>query len=121
MRQAAGDGVAGAPFVIRIGEAVQKADCHRLGAARCERLDRAIEARLVERNEDIALRIDPLAHRKAQPPRHQGRWQVDVDVVLLEAVLVADFDHIAEAFGGQQRRSWRRLRSITALVASVVP
>ena len=38
-----------------------------------------------------------------QPARHQRRRQVEGEVVLLEAVLVADFDDVAEAFGGEQR------------------
>ena len=41
-------------------------------------------------------------HRKAQPARHQRRRQVDVDVVLLEPVLVADLDRVAEALGGKE-------------------
>jgi len=49
------------------------------------------------------LCIDTLAHWKTQSPRHQGRRQIDVDVVLLEAVFVADFDHVAKTFSGQQR------------------
>ncbi len=97
------DGVADAPLVIRIGEAVQEADCDGLDLLRCQRRDRGREARRVERHQHVAMRVDALAHRKAQPARHQRRRQVDVDVVLLEPILVADLDHVAEALGGEQR------------------
>ena len=74
---------------------------------RGERVDRARESCLVERHQHVALRVDPLAHRKAQAARHQRRRQIDVDVVLLEAVLVTDFDDVAEAFSRRAARSWR--------------
>ena len=54
-------------------------------------------------NQHVPLSVDALADRQAQPARHQRRRQVDVDVVLLEPVFVADLDHVAKAFGGQQR------------------
>src|SRR5947209_2078777 len=40
---------------------------------------------------------------QAKPARHQRRWQIDVHVVLLEAILVPDLHHIAKAFRGEKR------------------
>jgi hypothetical protein len=104
VRQAAGDRFPDAALVIRIGERVQEADGNRLRAGGGERVDGAGHACFIERHQHAAPRVDALADRETQPPRHQWRRQIDIDVVLLEAVLVADFDHVAEAFGRQQRR-----------------
>jgi hypothetical protein len=103
--QTAGDRLAEAALVIRIGEAVQEAHCHGLDLLRGERLDRARHAGLIEREENLALRINPLAHRQAQPPGDQRRRQVDIDVVLLEPIFVPDLEHIAEPFGGEKGSS----------------
>jgi hypothetical protein len=103
VRQAARDRIAGAALVIGIGEAMEKADRDPLDPLRRKCVERAREAALVERHQHISLGIDPLAHRKAQAARHQRWRQVDVDVVLLEAVFVPDFDDVAETFGRQQR------------------
>ena len=62
-----------------------------------------IDRLLVERRDDPAARVDALRHDKAQAARHQGRRQVDIDVVLLEAVLVPDLDRVAEPLGRNQR------------------
>ena len=95
--------VAGALLVRRVGEAVQIADRDALDAGGGEPVGEALDRGLVERDHGAAARVDPLRHDKAQPARHQGRRQVDIDVVLLEAVLVADLDRVAEAFGRDQR------------------
>src|SRR5262249_58216195 len=75
----------------------------RLDRLHLECCDRRIQALRVEWHQHLALRVDTLLHRQPQPPRHQGRRQIDVDVVLLEAILVADLDDVAEALGRQQR------------------
>ena len=98
----AGDRLAEAALVVRIGEAVQEGDRHGLDFLRGERLDRAHHAGFIERDENLALRIDPLAHRQPQPPRDQRRRQVDIDVVLLEPIFVPDFEHVAKSFGGEK-------------------
>jgi len=89
--------------VIRIGEAVQQPDRHGLDVLGGERVDRTGDARFIEWDEHLPLRIDPLADGQAQPARNERRRQIDVDVVLLEAVFVADLDHVAEALGGEKR------------------
>ena len=103
IRQPARDRRADPTLVLGIGEAVQQPDRHGLDLLRGERIDRAGNDVVVERQQHGALRIDALAHRHAQPPRHQRRRQVDIEVVLLETVLVADLDHVAKTFGGEQR------------------
>jgi len=105
LRQPARNRIAEAALVIGIGEAVQQPDRHGLDLLGSERIDRPGNAGFVEREEHLALRIDALAHRQAQPARNERRRQVDVDVVLLEAVFVADLDHVAESFGGEKRGS----------------
>src|SRR6516225_2862584 len=91
------------PLVIRIGEAVQQPDRHGLDVLGGERVDRTGDARFIEWDQQLPLRIDPLGDRQAQPARNERRRQIDVDVVLLEAVFVADLDHVAEALGGEKR------------------
>ena len=103
IRQPPRDRRADPALVLGIGEAVQKPDRHGLDLLRGERIDRARNAVVVKRHQHGALRIDALAHRQAQPARHQRRRQIDIEVVLLEAVLVADLDHVAKTFGGEQR------------------
>ena len=98
--QPVGEDLAGAALMRRIGKAVQKTDRDRLDAGGGEPVGQRGHPRLVERHEHPAARVDALAHRKAQPARHQRRRQVDVDVVLLEPVLVPDLDRVAEALGG---------------------
>ena len=105
LRQPARNRIADPALVIRIGEAVQQPDRHGLDLLGSERLDRTGDAGFVERNQHLTLRIDPLADGQAQPAGNEGRRQIDVDVVLLEAVFVADLDHVAEPFGGEKRGS----------------
>src|SRR5262249_39573442 len=75
--------VAAAALVIGFGEAVQRPDRHGLDLLGGERLDRPGDARFVERDQHLAVRIDPLADRQAQPARNERRRQIDIDVVLL--------------------------------------
>ena len=103
IRQPPRDRRADPALVLRIGEAVQKPDRHGLDLLRNKCLNRAGNAVVVERHQHRALGIDAFAHRQPQPARHQRRRQVDIEIVLLEAVFVADLDHVAKAFGGQQR------------------
>ena len=103
MGQPARDRVADAALVIRIGEAVQEADRNGLDVLAGERFDGAGHARIVERHLHRALGVDALADRQPKPARHQRRRQIDIDVVLLEAVFVPDLDDVAKALGGQKR------------------
>ena len=70
--------VADAALVLRIGEAVQEADRDRLHLLRRERVDRGREARLVERHQHVALRVDraraPGSAAGAAPAAAAGRY-----------------------------------------------
>src|SRR5262249_32496604 len=53
-------------------------------------------------------RTSPCASIRSRTARRNRRGtsggrQVDIDVVLLETVLMPDFEHVAEAFGGEKR------------------
>src|SRR5262249_56146819 len=93
------------PLVIRIGEAVQEADRHGLDLVRSERLNRAVDARVIEWEEHLALCINPLADRQAQSPGNERRRQIHVDIVLLEAVFVAGLAPVPESPRGGAGRA----------------
>ena len=103
--QCTGEDIGDRFLVGGIGVAVQKAHGHaldRIGRqAGGERLDR----REVERRQDFARRVHAFRHRQAPTSRHQRLRAVDVDVVLLEAVLEGHLEHVAVALGRDQGRS----------------
>ncbi len=101
-RQTRGDQRGDALLMRRVGEAVQKTNGDRLDAGAFDLAEDAFGIRLVERRHHAALRIHPLLDAPTPAPRHQRRRQVDIDVILLEAVLVADLDGVAEAVGGNE-------------------
>ncbi len=103
MRQARRDHLGDASLMRRVGETVQEADGDRLDRLRLDLAEDAGDIRLVERRDDCPLRVHPLGDAPAPAARHQRRRQVDVDVILLEAVLVADLDGVAKPLGGDQR------------------
>src|SRR5437588_8370951 len=86
----------------RVGEALQNADRDAFDTVRLETLDKRLHRVLVERGDDAALSIDPLRHDIAIAAWHQRWRQIDIDVVLLEAVLVADLDGVAKSLGGDK-------------------
>ena len=90
--------LADAALVRRVGEAVQKADRDRLDAA-ARRARSSARATPASSSGTSTLPCASMRsrHRQAQPARHQRRRQVDIDVVLLEAVLVADLDRCRES------------------------
>ena len=59
---------------------------------------------LVERQQHLPRASMRSGTREAQAPRHERRRLVEKDVVLREAMLPADLDDIAEAFGGDRAR-----------------
>ena len=89
--------------MLRVGEAVQETDGDGFDLLRSKYFDRAFDARLVQRLQDLALCVDALADRQPQAAGNQRRWQIDIDVVLLEAVFVTDLDDVAETLRGQKR------------------
>ena len=69
----------------RAGSRSRRSRCRRLRAPAQRRHRRLVERHAARR----PWRVDALGHGEAQVARHQRRRQLDVDVVLLEAVLVA--------------------------------
>jgi hypothetical protein len=57
----------------------------------------------IERLRDPAVEFAPLAHDEPVFAARQGRRTPHVEVVDRAAVLPADFEHVAEAFGGDER------------------
>src|SRR5260221_14370470 len=100
MRQALGDQRGNALLMRGVGEAVQKTDGDRLDGGALDLAEDALGIRFVERRHYPALRVDALLDAPAPTPRYQRRRQIDVDVVLLEAVLVADLARGPEGLGG---------------------
>src|SRR5262245_35873630 len=69
-----------------------------------ERGNQLLYGTLIERAQDFAARARTLRHRVAQAPRNQWLGLFQENVVLFEAMLVADLDRVAEAFRGDQCR-----------------
>jgi len=86
-----------------VHEAVQEADGQRLDALGLQEGDVRAQARLIERAQHLAGVVQALRHRQAPAARHQGLRQLDVEVVLVVAALIAQREHVAEALGGEQR------------------
>ena len=89
-------------FVNGIGETMKKSDRHGLDGFCGKRLYRAADTGLIELLEHLALRVDAFADRETSASRDQRQGQIDVDVILLEAVFVTDFDDVAKPFGRQK-------------------
>ena len=98
-----GQDLADARLVRGIGVGVDQRHRHRLDVELGQAPGDAPHRRLVERPPHGAVHVHALGHREAQLARHQRRRLDDVDVVLVEAALVGDLDHVAEAVGGDQR------------------
>ena len=91
--------------MFRVGVAVQQADGDCVHIVFPRPLFDLAHRRLVQRNQRFAPGAHPLAHRPAQPARHQRRRTVHADVVLLETVFVGHFDRVPETLGHHQRRA----------------
>ena len=59
---------------------------------------------VIEREPHLSRDVDALRNREAKLPRHQRFRLLDHDVVLVEAALVRDLEHIAKALARDQRR-----------------
>ena len=103
-RRAARDRSASARRVLvaRVAPGVQVADRDRLDLFLLQHGDRGVERGRVERDLDPAVGAHPLAHRQAQPARHEllGRRHAQIVAVVLQPL--AHLDDVAMAFGGKQ-------------------
>ena len=89
-------------LVRRIGERVDQADGDRLDLFGEQRIDRALGIGRIERTLDLAAMIDALVHHLAQIALDQRRGLGPGEVVELRHPQGADFQHVAEALGGDQ-------------------
>ena len=98
----AGERLGRLALVARIAPGVQIADRDRLDALALEHGDRSFERGWVERRVDAAVGANALAHRQAQPARHEllGRRHAEVVAIVLQPL--AHLDDIAVAFGGEE-------------------
>ena len=67
-----------------------------------ERLGQGRNGALVQLHQHLAVGGEALADFEAQRARHQRHRAVDHQVVMVEALLVALLDDVAEAFGGDE-------------------
>ena len=101
--QASREDLADPRLVRGIGIGVDQRHRHRLDVELGEALGDAAHRGFVQRPPHGAVHVHALGHREAQLARHQRPRLDDVDVVLVEAALVRDLDHVAEAVGGDER------------------
>ena len=88
------------PFVRRIGVCIDEADHHAIDVLRAECRGNRFQLLFRERHVNHAVRPHPLLHLEAQVARHQGRWEIGMDIVDLGADLAADFQQVAKALRG---------------------
>mmetsp|Transcript_21779 Transcript_21779/g.74880 ORF Transcript_21779/g.74880 Transcript_21779/m.74880 type:complete len:279 (+) Transcript_21779:2982-3818(+) len=102
-QQGAEDG--GRTLLVRaVRVAVQEADRDAFDACLLQLGGQCLDGRLIQRLLLGAVREHPLAHREAQPPRHQRRRARQRQVMSVVAAPVADVQDVAEAFGCEHRR-----------------
>ena len=94
--------LAHAPLVLRVQEREQQADRDGVDLRLAQRVERALQALLVERLE-LALRPHPLAHGEAQVARDERLGPALGEVVERRAVLARELDQVAEALGRDER------------------
>ncbi len=90
-------------LVRGIGEAVEEADRHRAHVARLELRGHPLDLGKVGRGEHAAVRAHALRNAEGEVGRHQRLRKLDLRVVHLVTMLVADAQHVAEAGGDEER------------------
>ena len=89
-------------LVCIVGIRMKETDCHRFRAAIVERIAGPGERGFVERYDRIAVTVEPFDDRQPVLPGHQRPRALDEKVVDFAAILTADLDHVAKAFGRDQ-------------------
>ena len=92
-------------LVGRIRVAVHEADCNGFDALVAQLGRQARHRALVWCARNGPVGVDALVDRQAQMTRHQRRGHLQKQVVQVVAVLAGDLVRVAEAGGGQQRRT----------------
>jgi len=93
-----------APLVRRIGIGVQQADRDRFDALLPQPLGDLARLGFVERLLHLTTRAEPLGEFVAQAPWHQRRRLLVLQVVHHGDAQPPHLEHVAKAFGGDQRR-----------------
>jgi hypothetical protein len=88
--------------VSRVCEREEERDGDRLHPGRAKALGRRLDARRIERNDDLALRVDALPRLEAQLARNEGLRLRKGEVVEAGTHLRPDLEHVAEPFGRQE-------------------
>ena len=94
--------LADALLVLGVQEREQQADGDGVDLGLAQRLDRRLEALLVERLE-LAVRPHPLADGEAAVARHERLGAALGEVVERGQVLARELDQVAETLGGDER------------------
>ena len=81
---------------------MEKADRDALDVERLERRHQGQDRGLVERRQHAAVRGHALGHGEAQLARNERRGLDQIEVVLIEAALVGDREHVAKTCGRDQ-------------------
>ena len=102
LRQRGGDDLARLSLVGGIGVAVKETDADAFDPELRQYAGRPRRRRLVQGFQHPSVYVDPLRHHKPTLARHERGWLLDHDVVLVVTALVADVEHVAEAFGGDE-------------------
>ena len=87
----------------RVGVAVEETHGDAFDALPGQPRNKRGERLLVQWRQHLARGVHALGHRQPPTPGHQRSGPVDVHVVLLEAILEGHLEHVAMAFGGDQR------------------
>ena len=87
-------------LVLRVDVTVQEADGDGLHARGQQLLCRRLNVRALQRTQHFAPEVQAFARLQAQPARHEGRRLNVGHVVYVGAVGAPDFQHVAEAPGG---------------------
>ena len=98
------EAIARGALVLGVGVGVQEADGDRLDALRAAGVGDGVELGELERDEDVAVAVDALAHLEAQPSRHERLGLAADEVVHVGPVSAADLEHVAEAARRDERR-----------------
>ena len=107
-------------FVGAVGDRPQQADRHRLELALLQRAHHLARLVLVERRDDVALRVDALGDLESVAARDVGRRIVVAVVVRVVLAALLEHQNVGEAVRGEERGlavDWVTI----AFVARVVP
>jgi hypothetical protein len=89
-------------YVVRVG--MHQTDRDGLIPAIGDPACQCLRLAFVQRQQHSAICGNALRQGEPMLPRDQGRWQFEVQVILLETVFRPHLDHVAKAFGRDKRR-----------------